>query len=76
MIPDGTSSDFASERFEAKSEETAGMVLLDLGFRFGTVRGGVWTPESHGDSLSLPFLLPLSLRETGNVPVNYATITG
>ena len=31
------------------------MVLLDLGFRFGTVRGGVWTPGSHGDSLSLRF---------------------
>ena len=55
MIPDGTSCDFASERFEAKSEETAGMILLDLGFRFGTVRGEVWTPESHGDSLSLRF---------------------
>ena len=31
------------------------MVLLDLGFRFGTVRGEVWTPGSHGDSLSLRF---------------------
>ena len=41
------------------------MVLLDLGFRFGTVRGEVWTPGSHGDSLSLHFAAEALRAENG-----------
>ena len=35
-------SDFASERFEGKTAEAAGLVLRGLGFHFGTVRNESW----------------------------------